>query len=597
MAKAQLFRLEDFSGGYNPDRSETLIEANQATAISNFRLDQMGSLVSRDGYLQWAQLAPYPTRALGALIDPNNLGNSRVTIALATGDTLITPGGDVSSMRTRFVEVGAPSIGKPEFMAAQNRMFLCSGVALPVSFTLTEYGAPLGIKPPTATPTTTVSSGGSLDEGLYRYVYTAYRTADGHESNPSPELSATTTSGNLTVSFTLPSAPSGYRYRVYRTDVDSLSRVFKFLGEFDGLDLVTNDGSVPTSDLAAPADHDVPVFLEHLAFYNGRYFGAKGDKLYWSYPLNYDYWPALNVTTMPFQGNDTIQALVAFQDTLVVFGKRNTLLVTGTQDDNSVMGSWQIVRLDVDLGVTSPNAVAEIGNQLLFLADTGLHVYPGFSPFASHIQRELTAIPYTAKATALLGYIPQERSVWLTVGGKTYTVHVPNQAVSFYSIVPSILLPGGRRGNDAPIFVTSASNLLYEYGGENDLGNPIPVKWVSKEFHVGTPESVKYFRRIGAFATKGAGSIVTITVRDRGEMFSVLLSQVSGLGETQWNEFQWNEADWAGAGLAYFIAALPAQRLIGRSMQIEIAAELEHRIEISPPVTLLFREANRLLGV
>lgn len=597
MAKAQLFRLEDFSGGYNPDVPPQLIGDNQATDILNFRLDQVGSLVSRRGVEPWGNAGPppYDILAIGALRDPVMPNNSIVVIASDSGDLYTSLSGN--SWASPGSWKPATPGGNPRFLSAQDVVFVTSGVGSPKVLDSVGVLSDLGVSAPTSAPGAAVASGGSLAVGDFEYVYTVVRTSDGAESNPSPRVPVITAGGNLSVTLTLPAAATGTTRNVYRTDANSVSGVLKFLGSFGTSTSITDDGSTATSDLAPPVDHDPPPSLEFLAYYGGRYFGAIGNKVYWSYPLNSAYWPGLNVTTVPFQGNDQVQALVAFQDSLLILGKRNTLLLSGTQDDASTMGSWQIIRLDTEIGLTAPNAVAELGSQLVFLSDDGLRVYPGFSPLAGHIQRELTAIPYSKKRTAAMLHVPEERSIWLCVGEQTYVIHLPNQAVTFYDIPFTCSLPGGRQGNDWPLFSNGASVL--QYGTvEIDAGAAsIPVKWVSKMFQIGLPESVKFFRRIGAFATKGSGTNVTITVRDRGEIFTVNLSQVSGLGESHWNEFNWNQASWAGGGLAYFIATLPGHRLLGRNMQIEIRAEVTQHTEVSPPISLLYREANRFLGV
>ena len=598
MAKAQFFRITDFSGGYNPDVSPHSIQDNQAVDIMNFRLDQVGSLVSRQGTLEWGDPTEgvSPLSAIAALVDPAVPNNSHVVVVLNTGDIMSSASGTAWSSRGRTVGSGDPA-GVPRALAAQDSLYIATGVATPVKLGLTGDAESAGVSPPASAPAASAVSGGSLAGGTYRYAYTVVRTSDGTESNPSPDVSAVASGGDLSITLTLPAAATGTTRNVYRTDVNSVSGVFKLLGNFGTSTSVTDDGSVATSDLAPPFDHDPAPNLEHMAYYGGRFFGAIGDKVYWSYPLNAAYWPALNVTTLPFLGNDRVQALVSFQDALLIFGRRNTLLLTGAQDDGSTMGSWQVVRLDAEIGLSSPDAVAELGGQILFLSDEGLRTYPGFQIVAPQIQRELTTLGYGEKASARMGYVAEERSAWLAIGDKTYVIHLPNQAVTFYDIHPGQMLSGGRTGNDHMLYLKGTA--VRQYGGtEAENGaTPIALSWKSKLFQVGMPESVKYFRRIGAFASKGTGAGVTITVRDRGEMFTVSPSQVSGLGEARWNEFNWNESSWAGGGLAYFTAALPAQRLSGRSMQVEIRAEVTQSTEVAPPISLLYREANRFLGV
>jgi hypothetical protein len=57
-----------------------------------------------------------------------------------------------------------------------------------------------------------------------------------------------------------------------------------------------------------------------------------------------------------------------------------------------------------------------------------------------------------------------------------------------------------------------------------------------------------------------------------------------------------NPLVWTAEGLAYFIGALPAQRLRGHTMQVTITAEVEDETEVVSPITFEYREANRFLG-
>src|SRR5690606_36656009 len=124
------------------------------------------------------------------------------------------------------------------------------------------------------------------------------------------------------------------------------------------------------------------------------------------------------------------------------FGRNNLLLLTG-QPDGTSGGNWQVIRLETETGLASPEAVIEVGGQVVFLAQDGLRVYPGLAPFAQKLSRDLTRLPVATKQAAKLTSVIGERALWLTINGKTYTFHIPNQAISIYDFDPAAILEGG----------------------------------------------------------------------------------------------------------------------------------------------------------
>src|SRR5690606_36742621 len=111
------------------------------------------------------------------------------------------------------------------------------------------------------------------------------------------------------------------------------------------------------------------------------------------------------------------------------------------------------------------------------------------------------------------------------------------------------------------------------------------------------PELTKHIRRIGAFASTGSSSVVNITIADRNVSASVPLISTEAGNQALWDTFNWDEDVWASEGATYFIASLPAQTLIGHTMQVTISGEATDETEVVSPITIEYRESNRFLGV
>lgn len=599
MAAPQYFRLPDFSGGLNTDQHEVLIAENEATHIMNFRLDKPGSLISRQGYAPVdVEQAPGPITAVGVWRDLSDPSNNVLLVSVDTG-----AGQDIYKLVAgEYVLAGSYGhTSTPRFVPSQDRVFVVGGGGPLLSFDgtdLTELGV---TEHPDTAPNLTDVLGGGLDtNAAYSYVYTyVWRDGDSFlESNASPEVTQSSNDGSIQVD--PGTIPAGVTHvRIYRRDDGAGSAVFVYLDEVEVGNLpYVDDGSKALNPFmgAAPTDHDEPpAGFTSLAYYNGHYFAASGRMLRWSYPLEPNYWPALNSTELAFEGHDEVLALVSYQDSLLIFGRSNILLLTG-QPDGTAMGNWQVIRLDTSVGLSSPDAVIEAEGQVLFLAQDGLRTYPGLAPFAPKLARELTRIPPEVKEQAKLIYVYGERSIWLTINGHTYTVHIPNQAIGVYSLNPTAMLQGGLYGSGPPILVIGDRLMQYGFGITTDDGEPISVEWRSKVFQMSNPETTKFLRRIGAFASRGSGASVSVTISDRGQSYSVTLSATDPTTTLLWDQFNWDEADWPPEGLAYFIGSLPAHTLIGQTIQVTISATTDVEVEVAPPITILYREANRFLG-
>lgn len=587
MAKRKFFHITDFSGGYNPDRNPQLLKDNEATSILNVRLDRAGSLVARSGYdlLTDGVTVGFPTM-LGSLRDANSPQDSQLLVKSGTGVYLVNvDAGTFLELATGF------DAGPGEFCSARNVVIYANGSNRPVYYDGTNYGM-LGLAAPSAAPTLATSGTGL--SGTFKYAYSYFDSVSGAESSVSSSASETPSNQGVKLTMALPTDDRVDSIRVYRTSDNGT--VLRLLDTIAAATTYTDDGTKTLTTVVAPSDNDLPPYFEHMAFFAGYFFGSMGTTLYWSKPQQPDAWPALNSTDVPFEGVDTIKALVSHQDSLLIFGRSNVLVLNGDS------GVWTIARLSVSLGAVNAHAVTEVNGTLVFLSADGLRAFPSMAVVAPQIRRELAGKSDALLDEARLAYVPDELALWLSVDGGTYVIQdSPNQAVSRYDLAPIAILPAGASGSGSPTLLFSGQSNIFQYGGHTDLGVDIPIKWTSKSFTLADSDSgleaVKFFRRIGAYATVGAASTVTINIRDKsGNASSVVLESVNPPTQLLWNQFTWDQATWPSEGLGYFLGALPAQSLVGRVVEVSVSANTNAVTEIAPPITLEYREVARFLG-
>lgn len=593
MAQRQFFRIPDLSGGLNPDQNPVLIADNEATEIRNFRLDKIGSLLSRRGYARYSTAAaPATIKAIGRWSPTDNPSASQVLAALSDGKFIVVnPVAALPADHTVKHTGLANAVG--EFVGIGDEVAYVNGTDLPVLYDGTT-AVSAGIAAP-AIPTLTRSAGSMT--GSVSYAYTLYDSGRNVESNPSPLASTTLTSQQVTVGSLPTSHARATHLRIYRTDLNG--GVLGLLVQVAiGSSTYLDDGSLSPNVAMLPLqfDNGLPLAFEHMAYVKGFTFGSKGNTIYWSKAYRPENWAPLDYTEVPFEGNDTIVGMWAHQDTLVVFGRRNLVLVAGSGAAANSGQGWSLSRADIDTGAVNGRVFAEIDGSLVYLSHHGLRVFPGSGRLAPKFDRLFADLPRVDIEKACLAYVPEERSLWVALPSGVYVVHIPNQAVTWYDFKTHYLLPGGDDGYSRPLFVDTAMLQFNKYGAVDDLGAAISLVWRSKIFQLNNPETMKFFRRIGAFASRGTGASVTVTITDQAATHRVTLGATSDEGEYLWDAHNWDAMIWSAEGLSYFIGALPAQVLRGHTMQIIIDADVDAETEIVSPITFEYREANRFLG-
>lgn len=534
---------------------------------------------------------------LGAWRNPENLDSSQMLAKTSDGEVVRY---DPNTTSLVTVDDGFSTTARGAFSNAQDYVVYADGSRVPVVYDgITAY--PMGISRPTVAPT--VTSGGSGDwSGDWSFAITWTMWEVGAESGLGPEDTISLTTNSPTITRPTPPAEAT-GWRVWVRDESDPNELFYLLTPTP-IPVATAAYNVPSGDPSAlllpqtafPVETVAPD-LEHVAFFNGVYFGSIGDELYWSTPLGPGTWPGDNFTRLPFEGNDRVMGMAALQDSLVIFGRRNILVVSGYYP------AFNIVRVDAAIGLVGEDALQEIEGQVAFLSDEGIRVYPGLGVVGEGIQRTLGTKTITQKEAAILRHSPRENALWLTIDGSTYVVFLRGGGVSRYDFNPTAILSGGRTGLDTNVLTDPSGENAFIHSGASDDGKPIDIVWKSKIFQMDNPESTKFIRRIGLFATRGSEANVTVQLLDTAGAIATVVPTAQVAITTVWGEFDWEDDgdpntsySWSSEGITYFIGALPMQQLSGMTLQVRIGGSTDAGTEFIPPFTILYREALRFLG-
>lgn len=604
MSERRRFDIADVTGGMNPDRDPLNIEDNEAADLLNFRIDRVGNLVGRQGRKDYGgDEAPDSTNilALGRWVGVNRISDYVALVALDDG-TIRTVDDDTGY--SVALKSGLSTTAQGMFLEVEDLVIYANGEDDMVAFDGTNVHD-LHIAAPSGTSTQMTT--GTLS-GDYSYAVAYVSTSRGLESPA--EVVGPVTPSNEGVMITIPASGHAWvdKVNIYRTTNGGATLMFLAQVDVAAPAIYTDDGSAdlsplvtPVTDAIIPGD-DVGKKAENIAYHQGRLWASVGDELYWSRPFQLGLFPYYTNTVVPFAGNDKITALKAFQDYLVVFGEMNTVLVAG---DGGVEGlDIQLVRQDTDIGATSRDAMVEVDNQLVFLSARGMYVFPGFGEFATKLSRSICDATAGCRSDASMVYVPTERSVWLSITNQTWVIHLPNQGLSRYDFYMRKPLSGGANKVGLPIWINAVhartpmdgAHMLVAYAGLDDFGDPIGFSYNSKVFHLGDPGYMKYWRRIGLFATSGGGVYATVRAPDTSRSHSFVL-QAEDSGETSyWDGGLWDDALWTNEGVGYYISALPMHKLYGRSMQLQLQANSADGITIHTPIGFTYRASDRFLG-
>lgn len=224
----------------------------------------------------------------------------------------------------------------------------------------------LGIKGPSIAPSVSVGTTVTNINSTYRYCYTYYNSNDGTESQPSPystEISISKVNALVPVSAS--------------TDeqVDKI-KIYRLGGPYTAMSLVATIPNITTvysdtiSDVNIPADSLVsiyygqaPIGLKYLTMNNAMFFGAVGDKLYFSEVAYVNAWSPYNYIDF----DEPITALGVTPNGLLVCTEYSTYVVTGSSP--TTLSKYLLSKAQ---GCLLHNSMKNLTNACVWLSHDGI---------------------------------------------------------------------------------------------------------------------------------------------------------------------------------------------------------------------------------
>lgn len=223
--------------------------------------------------------------------------------------------------------------------------------------TVTDIG---GHAAPASAPTLAAAAGGLLD-GDYTYAITY--THDGlFESPPSAFQTVTATKSKVTVTFTDTTPPASATHRnIYRAG--GLNPTFNLVAK---VPIATGsyedniaDFDVSRTELKTYNNDPAPTNLDMLIQSRGTFFGAVGDKVYFSKEGQPEYWSDYNYVSLP----KTVTGLGVFGMGVVAFTDDEMYLITGSN-----VNDIAITKLPFSYGCKNKRTVKNIEGRLIWVS-------------------------------------------------------------------------------------------------------------------------------------------------------------------------------------------------------------------------------------
>lgn len=328
-----IFRVTDLTGGVNLRPSATSIKPEEARRLVGTNISSPGELGVYPGWLMFSTTSLANRRAQGG---------KRIYIAGASPFTLVADNGSVykpndSGVWGSSVLGSLNSANQIDFVHDRDIVAVFDGSTAPSK---SKTGAssswtPLGIPAPSA-PTVSAVAGGSLVSGqTYEVSYAYGDTTLNHYSNATDTAQQAVSGANLTVrvGVTASGRADVNSIKVYARNVTAGQTVRRLTATLSNT-TANHDITVDNWDgqEEAPTDHNPAVAMAFGLVWKNRWWGRDatvGNRLRFSQIFQNQSWPTTFFVDIPFERGDTITALMAIGDILVVFGFTRFYLVIG----------------------------------------------------------------------------------------------------------------------------------------------------------------------------------------------------------------------------------------------------------------------------
>lgn len=356
----------------------------------------------------------------------------------------------------------------------------------------------------------------------------------------------------------------------------------------DGQEPIVYSGSISpvaqayTTYIADTPNFDGNTLRDVIAAY-GRFWAHDGEYVYWSTDILDSAFPAfsggssgfLNINSVLPNNTDTIVALAAHNNFLIIFCQRSIVIYQGA--DNVLAETFRVNDVVAGTGCIARDSVQSTGNDLIFLSDMGLRSLGRTIQEKSMPMRELT----TNVRDSFLSFVTTEIA---NVGSADNIKSVYSEKFAFYMIsFPSLnyctvldmrqALPDGSarvttwtgypvnaviRTRDRDLLLGKL-NGIGKYEGYTDNGSNYLMRFYTNYIDFGQPTLLKIPKKIKATIAGGATQkfVIKLSYDYIGSTYSFPFT-IPDNGPYEYNVDEYMDAEYT-AGLAIDIINTPAR--------------------------------------
>lgn len=389
-AKAyQILPVTDMTAGLDLRSAPTLMRSERARTLTNWSLEQPGSLIVRPGHRAFSTTALAVRRIQGAARIYLNtalpsVNSTAFTLAADHGNIYLQTDSGGWANNSSAVHTGLSTGNEVHFVHDRDLVAAFDGSTTPWKSTNGSSWTRMGIASPTVASTVTASTvGGSFSSGTeYEFSY-GWKDRDlVHYSNESSVVSTLTPGSTGQISIQVPNStdPQVDAVVVYarnKTQGEAIRRKVSSQAQSTAASstLVLTSTSWLTND-EAPSDHHVPGVYSFGVVWKNRWWARSAtvkNRLHFTQLFQPQSWPPLFFLDIPFERGDEIRAILPIGDSLIIFGTVKIFVISGqTSLDFEVRPT-----LSSQGGALGPRAVASIENGIVHIDATGVLIFDG----------------------------------------------------------------------------------------------------------------------------------------------------------------------------------------------------------------------------
>lgn len=372
----QAIPVQDLTGGVDLRRSQTLLDPTRGRTYLNQSLEEPGALIVRQ---------PYTLASSAAIFSGPPQGGQRVYLKNSVF-SLVAGGGAVYKPTDAWVGGAAvhstiSSSNLVFFPYDRDLVMVMDGANRPRFSTNGTNWFLAGIDAPSSAATASSASSGALSSGEYAFSYAYKYRGTVDESNGAPEstitISASTGAVHLTASPSTDAKVDAFVWYGRHKLPDGESVLRKMSSGAASTFTVTSSNWTANTEIST--NHNAPIAgLRFAVSWKSRWWapsGTVGNRLYFTELFLPQAWPSLFFIDIPFEKGDSITALIALGDTLLVKGQSGAFLIIGqTALDFEVKP-----HAGAEAGAFGQRAVFKVEQSDIHASAKGVHSFDGAS--------------------------------------------------------------------------------------------------------------------------------------------------------------------------------------------------------------------------